>query len=250
MFCSAPKVIDYAHNQNSGSVEIPGIDISLAEERAYKGPDFESSSRVPTGVPPPNPVPGQSAFQPGAMFSAEELKRLQDTLKRMEAAKDDPFKQLALAAELRLLQDKQKESKKLTKSIPLTQSQALKKLSDVMSEEQMEQLKREMNKIEKKSKTKEDRRKEVRRPERPSSTRSKHGKSNVQKQIEDSIMSEFQTSPDEEGDKRRVAAQNAPWNKEDKERPRAREDKQVRFSYFLHVLRCQYLSGVITYYRF
>ena len=225
-------------------MEIPGIDISLAESRAYKGLNFESTSesaQVPTGVPPPEPLLGQAALQPGAMFSVEELKRLQDTLKRMEAAKDDPFKQLALAAELRLLQDKQKQAKELAKSIPLTQSQALKKLSDVMSEEQMEQLKKEMMKIQKKAKGREEKRKDGRKMERPSASRSKHGKSNVQKQIEDSIMSEFQASPDDgEGDKRRVvsdkmppwrAAEKAPWNNEEEQ---SNDRQQVGF--FCHII--------------
>ena len=78
-----------------------------------------------------------------------------------------------MAAELRLLQDKQKQAKELAKSIPLTQSQALKKLSDVMSEEQMEQLKKEMMKIQKKAKGREEKRKDGRKMERPSASRSK-----------------------------------------------------------------------------
>ena len=163
LFSSAAKIIDYAHNQTIEEystsyprvsavpkVDIPGINMSEADERTYTGLDFEgrpaTGTSVPKGVPPPDPLPGKSAIQSSSMsmFSVEELRKLQDTLKKMEAAKDDPFKQLALAAELRLLQDKQKEAKDRTKSIPLTQAQALRKLSGVMSEEQMEQLKKEM----------------------------------------------------------------------------------------------------------
>ena len=236
MFFSRAKIIDYAHSQQieeystyppSASalplsaavpkVDIPGIELSQTDDRAYKGMDFESTtsgSSVPKGVPPPDPLPTKLlGTQPSqiSMFSVDELRKLQDTLKKMEAAKDDPFKQLALAAELRLLQDKQKEAKDFAKSIPLTQSQALKKLSGVMSEGQMEQLKREMMKIEKKSKGKDERRREDRRPDK-SSSRSKPGKSSAQKQIEDSIMSEFQGSPSKEkrGDKR------ASWRDENK----------------------------------
>ena len=213
-------------------VDIPGIDMSAAEERTYTGLDFEgrpaTGASVPKGVPPPDPLPGKSAIQSSSMsmFSVEELRKLQDTLKKMEAAKDDPFKQLALAAELRLLQDKQKEAKERTKSIPLTQAQALRKLSGMMSEEQMEQLKKEMVKIEKRTnKGKDERKREERRPER-SSSRSKPGKSNAQKQIEDSIMSEFQGSPskDKDADKRRARDKKPPW--------RGGEKDQVCFQNF------------------
>lgn len=255
LFCSDPKIIDYAHNQKIEEystsyprvsavpkVDIPGIDMSEAE---YTGLDFEgrpaTGASVPKGVPPPDPLPGKAGIQPSSMsmFSVEELRKLQDTLKKMEAAKDDPFKQLALAAELRLLQDKQKEAKELTKSIPLTQAQALRKLSGVMSEEQMEQLKKEMVKIEKRNKGKDERRREERKPER-SSSRSKPGKSNAQKQIEDSIMSEFQGSPskDKEAEKRRDRDKKPPWRGGEKDQVCFRNfyPKQIVPSFLVGIL--------------
>ncbi len=126
--CSPSRVADY---------EIPG---------AERGFDFTAGAGVPKGVP----APSGTAPAGGVIFSVEELKQLQYTLAQMEAAKDDPFKQLALAAQLRLLQEKQKEASAVAKSAN-TQAEALKKLQGVMSEEEMNELKKALTKYQQKA---------------------------------------------------------------------------------------------------
>ncbi len=90
-------------------------------------------------------APNPTAKKPDAkIFSMEEMTQIQQLLKEMEDTKDDPFKQLALSAKLRILQEKQAAAMAKTAT---TQAEALKKLEGVMSEEEMSELKKALYKI-------------------------------------------------------------------------------------------------------
>ncbi len=108
----------------------------------------------------------QSQPKSAANFSNEDLKKLLGTLKEIErqvkqkeqAKQADPFQQLALAAQLQALSagpaarpTSEQQVAAVAKTIPLTQQEALKKLSNVMNEQDMSKLMTALKDIEKKA---------------------------------------------------------------------------------------------------
>ncbi len=108
----------------------------------------------------------QSQPKSAANFSNDDLKKLLGTLKEIERQvkqkeqekKSDPLQQLALAAQLQALSagptarpTSEQQVAAVAKTIPLTQQEALKKLSNVMNEQDMGKLMNALKDIEKKT---------------------------------------------------------------------------------------------------